>query len=342
MIDFWTLINKYPSESWDWDGISRNAQITWEIICANPDKSWNDSHVSQNPNITWDIIKRNPKGPFESESWKWDYGYLCANPNITLDIIDSHPEIFVNYDIMSRNPNLTWEYINNNMHRPWNWDYITCHQNITLDIMFENDHLGWELSSISKNPNLNIKFLIDNLDGFMLGRRHVEWNWFELTINPSFSNEDIVAHCDLNWHCGAEFHNPRINCDDLLSIHDDYCDIHYKIGDPNRQFWVNMSYTPNLTPWFVDKHVIEPWDVEELSCNPMGIPYYKTTHYGKKLAKRLIDAVTDELITCACHPRRHSGCWMSIDELVDHPLAHLTPEEIKREYDLNLNRKTIQ
>ena len=315
MIDFWTLINKYPSNKWDWSGISQNAQITWDIICSNPTKPWNSKAISRNPNITWDIVNDFPKGPFKKSSWKWNYNHLCANPNITLDIIDMHPELFVNYNKISQNPNITWEYISKNMHRPWNWNYLTYHQNITLDIIIENAHLNWNLIYISKNPNINIKFLFDNPNGFDLKKRHVKWDWFDLRVNPSFCSEDMMSHPNMDCSWDSEIHNPSVCCEDMLNNYDNYCDMYDKSDDPDRKFWVNLSCNPNVTPWFVEKHIIEPWDISELSRNDMNAPYYKSKHHGKKLAKTLIDAIFDELNMKVCHPRRHiSKCILHLED----------------------------
>ena len=44
----WTLIQLYPDNPWDWDGISSNPNITWEIIQAHPDKPWNWYEISHN------------------------------------------------------------------------------------------------------------------------------------------------------------------------------------------------------------------------------------------------------------------------------------------------------
>ena len=55
----WYLIEKYPEKPWNWDGISRNPNITMEFIEKYPDKQWNWKWISKNPNITIKFIEKN-------------------------------------------------------------------------------------------------------------------------------------------------------------------------------------------------------------------------------------------------------------------------------------------
>ena len=60
------LLKLYPNESWNWEYIYGNPNITWEIITQNPYKPWDWYGISQNPNITWEIITQNLDKP-----WDW-------------------------------------------------------------------------------------------------------------------------------------------------------------------------------------------------------------------------------------------------------------------------------
>jgi len=41
-------VKAHPDKSWDWEGLSRNPNITFEIVKAHPDKSWSWYDFSSN------------------------------------------------------------------------------------------------------------------------------------------------------------------------------------------------------------------------------------------------------------------------------------------------------
>ena len=78
------IIKKNPDKPWDWDGISRNPNITMEMIENDPDKPWNWKYISINPNLTIEMIENNLDKP-------WDWEEISNNPNITIEWIDKYP-----------------------------------------------------------------------------------------------------------------------------------------------------------------------------------------------------------------------------------------------------------
>ena len=69
---FMDFINANPDKNWDWNGISRNPNITMEIINKNLDKPWKWFWISHNPNITMEMINSNPDKP-------WDWNSISCN-----------------------------------------------------------------------------------------------------------------------------------------------------------------------------------------------------------------------------------------------------------------------
>ena len=42
-------MQQHPDKPWDWQGLSRNSNITWDIVQQYPDKDWNWCALSWNP-----------------------------------------------------------------------------------------------------------------------------------------------------------------------------------------------------------------------------------------------------------------------------------------------------
>src|SRR6188768_1082716 len=86
-----TLINRFPNERWNWEGLSMNPNVSLKDMLDN-DLPWEWIHVSKNPSVTFDDIKNNPT-------------------------------IFWNWKQISRN--YTFQEALERRNKPWNWDVVT-------------------------------------------------------------------------------------------------------------------------------------------------------------------------------------------------------------------------
>ena len=120
------LVDYNPDKPWNWDGLSRNPNITWEIIKNNPEKDRSN------------YINSTPKTQLVSRNKFWDWYGLSKNPNITWEIVVNNPDKPWNWRGLSRNCNITWEIIQNNSEKPWDWYSLSQHNNITLEIVENN------------------------------------------------------------------------------------------------------------------------------------------------------------------------------------------------------------
>ena len=89
-----------------------------DVIEKYPDKPWNWNGISKNPNITMEFIEKFPDKP-------WAWVCISCNPNITIDIIEKYPDKSWNWSFISYNPNLTMDFIENNTDKPWDWNGIS-------------------------------------------------------------------------------------------------------------------------------------------------------------------------------------------------------------------------
>ena len=69
------LVLKYPNERWDWEGLSRNPNISMKDIESNLDKNWDFDIMDLNPNISCEFyVKYAKRGP-------------SLSPNLTTDFL---------------------------------------------------------------------------------------------------------------------------------------------------------------------------------------------------------------------------------------------------------------
>ena len=151
--DLEKLILKYPNKDWNWEGISKNPNISIEFIETYTDKPWCWKYgVSDNPNLTMDFIEK-----FIDKQWDWVE--ISENLNITMEFIEAYPD------------------------KDWDWYSISRNPNITMDIIEKNPDKPWEWAGISINPNLTIKFV----------EKHKPWDWFSISLNDFgyFNNNPI-------------------------------------------------------------------------------------------------------------------------------------------------------
>ena len=99
---------------WDWEGLSRNRNITIDFIKKNIYRPWNWYQLSKNPNVTVDFVKENIDKP-------WDWCWMSYNPNIPFDFVKQNIDKPWNWVKLSRNLNITFRDVLENIDLPWNW-----------------------------------------------------------------------------------------------------------------------------------------------------------------------------------------------------------------------------
>ena len=72
MTTFFEFVLTHPDKGWDWEGVSRNPNITMEDIISHPENPWNWWWISLNPNLTMEFINSHPEKP-------WDWGNVSFN-----------------------------------------------------------------------------------------------------------------------------------------------------------------------------------------------------------------------------------------------------------------------
>jgi hypothetical protein len=229
------LLQKYPTQHWDWFELSRSHTITFDFIYHNPHFAWFEPTIYQNINITPEIVRKYPK-------YHWNWMLLNEHPNFMMSDLHSFHQF--NYYRYSYNPNLTIDDItysfqhSDNNDNNWNWYAVFQNKNISLnDIHLIEDHINFH--GLSRNPNITIDF-VKKFDVHL-------WNWADISQNSNITASDINQNLDLPWVWTYVSKNPNLDIK-FVSQH------HSKID------WFWLANNPCLCIDFIHKFPNEPWN----------------------------------------------------------------------------------
>lgn len=297
------LILKFPNNSWDWDSLSQNPNITLLFIDMTPYLFWDFAYVSYNPNLDMYYILNNLH-----KDWNWS-GISC-NPGITLWDIKSYPNLPWEYNFISRNPNININYILNNIEKNWDWYEISLNPSITLEDIDIYNHLPWDWKNILTRSDITLDFVLKYENKFniptniheqylsqIFGRSirsetRVRREIFEtigsspcitleniqrysylfsqkqLSKNPNVTLEYIFSHLlgsSWNWmDIGA-----RITLQDFVLHEEQFAKLDFM---SSYDFMRGFSQNPNVTYSFVVNNPRYKWHWYNLCINPSMMP----------------------------------------------------------------------
>jgi len=241
------LIRLFPCNTWDWDYVSLNPNLTIGTVRDNPDIKWNWDNISRNPATTLNIIDQNPDLP-----WSWE-GISC-NPNVTWEIIHANPDCQWDWHYVSQNPNITWDIVRSNLDYPWDWQGVSINPNITRKIVAENSTFPWNYHWMARNR------------GIMSGRfRNWRYEPDPDTYNDRFDIYDLSY--PLTWDMSR----------DIVLMWDDLCGVNLPDMDmdwdelaavpKDSRKWPRISIDPGLTWRIVQNNPDLCWSWEDISRN---------------------------------------------------------------------------
>lgn len=289
---------------WGQDGFSSNPNITMEFFEKFIDKDWNwgDYGLSCNPAVTLKWLKKYPMGyqgvnPGTcswSKNWVWGSFGLSSNPNITIEWIERYPEKQWNWGSfgLSSNPNITFEWILKFLHKKWDWGYLfksninaaKWHKKILWLLQNQEftekkypyvDILALEslydcvchsiyrttvnLRELSENPNITLEQIQKKYE-YKIGN----WNWSELSRNPSFQIEWVNQFPTKRWDWYWISRNPNITIEWINQF-------------PTKKWdWYWISKNPNVTIEWINRYPEKPWNWYWIAQNPnITIKWFK-------------------------------------------------------------------
>ena len=331
----WSDIEANTWFPWDWRGISRNPNITMKIIKDNPDKPWNWKFVSDNPNVRICDVMSLPRR-------SWSFYKLSRNPGIRWCDVKKYPRLW-SYRGLSSNQNVTLPIIESNMHLPWDWFEMRLNPNITVEFALKypektrtwdldlsliatweeilaNPNIHWHPCLVSRNPNITLDIIRANPKGL----------WSD---DIKFGNPHYFQHPAFWWCHDAICRNPNFTWD-MMQSHEHICEREYN-GATHHLRW-NLRWAagnPNVTPRMIIDSIIAQqnvkWKYSLLWKNPRYNREKADEEERREIAVATSRIIYDELITVTCHPSRHPATWRPLCELNEHPLATLTPYDVK-------------
>ena len=134
--------------------------------------------------------------------------------------------------------------------------------------------------------------------GFISENPDKDWNWTNLSSNPSITWEIVKQNPDKNWDWEYLCKNVNITWE-IISDNLD-----------KKLNWVNLSSNPNITWKIVLDNVDKPWEFNLLSDNKMyRHDHFCSDNYRKRQLKQFWEKSMEEFIAKSWHPDRVDSGW---------------------------------
>lgn len=297
--------------------ISFNHNLTFNIIQKNPELKWNWNSISYNRKIiTIDILKSH-------SHINWDYEQISIY--LPWEDIENNPNLFHNYDYISRNhnitPNIIERYLKNNKDI-WNWEYLSDNPNLNEDFITKYIYKPWDFLKISNRSDLSFEFFVkykymfqctfDSYDKyyFNLSRNSMitpdiieanpdfNWDWFALSFNNNLTIDFVKKNLDknLDWNVISVCNNIKWKeieeNKDLYWIYDMISStnkVNIEIVKRNRDIYFNpgfLSYNPTLKYTDINENLDIEWNWNIISKNK-NIDIFKLKELNNDFSKNI-------------------------------------------------------
>jgi len=230
----------------------------------------------------YDLLLKKINNNFNIEK-NFIHNNIFSNKNFDLIFFFKHPELKIDYELLSYNPNITYEYIVENKYFLWNniilnkrfgkniknyminyKYYNDLHRFYIFDILYEI-YESWEnIKYIEQNYNHKIRYQL-------------------LSMNKNISWDIIINNIDKDWNFEyLIIYNETITIDIILNnkiYFNNYC---LKLLSKNKSIkWIDivkhnkiewnyqdLSLNPNITFDIVLNNLDKKWCFHRLSSNP--------------------------------------------------------------------------
>ena len=148
---------------------------------------------------------------------------------------------------------------------PWNWSFLSYNKNITLEFIFQNPAKDWNWHALSKNGSLDIRRDI-------LANKTLPWKWYFVIENPSITIDIITDPVTIDVFTEYGYAlvlkhvslNPSITMDDIIAHPELNIDISYVCKNPN----LTIEFVKANRKLLTDKNYSHLSRWEEISSNP--------------------------------------------------------------------------
>ena len=287
----------------DWNSTLLSECVIEEFLDKHLDEyQWDWYVLSRRCDISMEFIEKHIKKP-----WLWDL--VCEDgTRLSLDFVERH-EGFCSYPVLSFLHCINEEYIEKHLGEDWDYYFLSLNPNITVDFIEKYSDKDWDYRNLSLNSNLTLDFIekhINELDFHNLSssyitldfiKKHIDerWNWYKLSSNNHIITEEFVIENINKCWCWLDlFKNPNITSKLLMEKNDDIVFVSYFLkASPNiteefldkldyNLIYDALSFNPNITLDFIERHINENWNWKILSSdNPNITLEFVQKHAGK-------------------------------------------------------------
>ena len=229
------------------------------------------------------LLQKKINNIFSLEKKIFIHDNIFSNKNFNINFFLKHPELKIDYNLLSYNPNVTYEYIVENKYFLWNKIILNKRfgkdiKNYILNNKYYNDlnkfyifdilyeiYESWEnILYIEKNYNHEIRYQLLSMNKnisweIILNNIDKDWNFEYLVIYNENITVDIVLNNKkyFNDYCIKLLSkNKGINWNDILK----HNEIEWNYKD--------ISLNPNITFDIVLNNLDKKWCFHRLSSNP--------------------------------------------------------------------------
>jgi hypothetical protein len=248
--NYWTLLNfnKLTFEFIKHWRLDKNYDvtgldcITWQIITDNPTFNWNIYDMNSKADVPFkyvflyyylSYVEDNDNIDFYKDIW-------LSKKEYVLDDLKNCHKFIVKY--ISGYLCIPLDFILENYNLKWNWEYIAKREDFTekhAEKLYDIDGIDYNYYKIlSKNKNISFAYVLKNLDR--------GWDW-----------DDVYQTKTIDWNLLTE--PVKIEKYAPLAILEKF---HTRLN------YSEVSYNPNLTLYFITKHINERWDWKALTKHP--------------------------------------------------------------------------
>ena len=120
-----------------------------------------------------------------------------------------------------------------------------------LNFILSHPEKDWDWREISRNPSITLNEILSHPE--------LKWKWYCISTNPNITMEFILSHPEKNWNWYRISSNSSITLNDILS-------------HPEKEWnWNWISKNPNITLDDILSHPEKEWNWGCISTNPFTL-----------------------------------------------------------------------
>lgn len=216
------LLQKYKTESWDWDYLSEFGGFLTEQKRDKNNERYLEDVLKQFPKIKYEILSKRKDIKIDNslilsnKDKSWDWSVLSENEKveISIELILELQDRNWNWKALSKRKKI--EFINETLiqliDKDWDWNYISENENLVFnaDFIEKTKTKSWNWNSVSRHKSFSPIIEILKIT------KDFDLDWKYISKNPGLNpTKELLAKFENKWHWQSITENPQINFDDI-------------------------------------------------------------------------------------------------------------------------------